>query len=304
MISMLLFGAASISFGQGNLMNKAKNMSTKEAKSADSPVKEAKPGDSKSTHVSEFHKTHEGQIVFNKSTTPDIKSDPEMVSDFNNKDDITGMVYLKPIKSFSRKYKIKMFIDGTEAGTAMDQLTDYTNAFYIRVLRKNGSTECNDFVNKVLKLSPGDHQVKVEIWGSEDGQSNDKEMIAKGEFKLNKIEYIEPSTGKFSAVKAGMTNPDIEQQALKLVNEKATKEGWKERYSKAKIISTAWDIRKNQYTSEIISRHISVLLYGVWPDGKCKSVDFGFYQDYAGGGNYTKNLLYGGIGVMNRVDCE
>ena len=45
-------------------------------------------------------------------------------------------------------------------------------------------------------------------------------------------------------------------------------------------------------------------LYGVWPDGKCKAVEFGFKQDYMGGDKYTKSLIYNSIGDMNLIDCD
>jgi len=112
------------------------------------------------------------------------------------------------------------------------------------------------------------------------------------------------AAGKFSDIKAGMVNAALEQQAIKLVTEKATNENWKEKYTKAKIVSTDWEIEKNEYTSEIICRKIYMKLYGVWPEGKCEAVDFGFKQDYIGGGKYGNSLIYNGIGDMTSVVCE
>jgi hypothetical protein len=112
------------------------------------------------------------------------------------------------------------------------------------------------------------------------------------------------ATGKFSDIIAGMVNATLEQQAIKLVTEKATNENWKEKYTKAKIVSTNWEIEKNEYTSEIICRKIYMKLYGVWPEGKCEAVDFGFKQDYIGDGKYSDSLIYNGIGDMTSIICE
>ena len=93
------------------------------------------------------------------------------------------------------------------------------------------------------------------------------------------------------------------QQALKLVNEKAMADGWKEKYTKVKIESTDWGIIKNEYTGVIIKRRIDMQIYGVWPDGKCKMVGFGFEEEYSGGDKYG-SLRYTGIGDMTQVICE
>ena len=166
-----------------------------------------------------------------------------------------------------------------------------------------GSTESVDFENKILKLNNGDYTIRLEMWGSSDGVSNDKEVIAKGEFKLTKM-YVEPApTKKYSDMKPGMVNASLEQQALKLVNAKAAADGWKEKYTKAKIESTDWVIIKDEYTGVILHRRIDMQLYGVWPDGKCKMVGFEFQEEYTGGGNYG-SLQYTGIGDMYQVICE
>jgi hypothetical protein len=44
-------------------------------------------------------------------------------------------------------------------------------------------------------------------------------------------------------------------------------------------------------------------LYGTWPDGTCRKVEFSFWQDYDGT-RYTNTLYYNGIGSMYLIDCE
>jgi hypothetical protein len=112
----------------------------------------------------------------------------------------------------------------------------------------------------------------------------------------------DPPLGKYSAIKATMTNASLEKQAIDAVNQKATRENWNERYTKAKIVSQ-WEVVKNKSTGAILHRKITMVLYGVWPDGKCKAVDFGFFQDYEGNGKYS-SLRYNSIGDMTEVQCE
>lgn len=305
-----VFATCSISFAQlGGAINKVKNKAG-EAKPAEK-ANDAKEGGLKAPenktdkyYVSDFHRSNTGKILFSPEVKPDVATTQNFKSEYDTKDDVTGCVYLKPIAAWSRNFKVKIFIDGTEAASFTDKLTDNMAAFTLRIRRKMGSTESNDFDNKVLKLANGTYKIKLEMWSSEDGIANDKEKVAEGEFTLTKMIKEEVPTAKWGDYKAKMKNPGLEQQGLKLVNDKATKEGWKEKYTKAIIISDDWEIVKNQYTSEIIERKIYMLLYGEWPDGKCKVVDFGFKQDYAGGGKYTDKLQYNGIGSMKLIICE
>jgi hypothetical protein len=109
--------------------------------------------------------------------------------------------------------------------------------------------------------------------------------------------------GKYSDIKANMTDANLEKQALDLVNEKATNEKWNEKYTKAKIVSKDWEVVKNEITGAVLKRKIYMSLYGVWPNGKCKSVGFGFFQDYDGN-KFSSNLQYNSIGDMKQVECE
>jgi hypothetical protein len=305
-IALFLIPAITVAQLPGGL-NKLKNVEkpkTDKPEVQDTKVPETKtPVNTDKGIVSDFHKTHFDQILFCEATQPDVAASQEFITSFDYKDDITGCVYLKPIAAYSRKIMVKMFLNEELVASFNDQLTDYTSAFYLRILRKMGSTESSDFTNKILKLPNGDYNIRLEMWGSPDGASTDKEVIAKGEFKITKM-YVEPApTQKYSTMKPGMVNATLEQQAIKLVNEKAAAEGWKEKYTKAKIESTDWGIIKNEYTGNIIKRRIDMVLYGAWPDGKCKMVSFGFEEEYSGGGNYG-SLKYTGIGDMTQVICE
>ncbi|HPS66008.1 MAG TPA: hypothetical protein PK447_10570 [Ignavibacteria bacterium] len=108
----------------------------------------------------------------------------------------------------------------------------------------------------------------------------------------------------FSDFTAGMQNTELSQQALDAVNKKAENEKWKERYSQAVITSDDWKTEYNEITGNIICRKLYMVLYGTWPDGRCKAVQFGFRQDYTGGGSYSPTLQYNSIGDMEDIECE
>ena len=276
--------------------------------------------------VSDFHKDNGGKIVFNKEASPDLKSAKDFGVDFDSKDDITAYVFMKNtidnyqiadkaspdklFKSVEKKYYIKYFIDDEEQkmnpipGGALNGQKDGFTAFAIRVLRKNGNVDHNDFRNKVLKLSGGKHKIRVEMWGGNSLDNSTKEPIAKGEFTLDKIEFVAPSIGAYNTIKAQMINSDLENQALKLVTQQSAVEGLGSKYSKPKIADSDWAIVKNNLTSAIMYRTISIVFYEVNSKGICKAIYFYFKQDYTGAGKYSNTLIYNGVGTSNRVDCE
>jgi len=248
-------------------------------------------------YVSEFHKTHEGQILFCKGSVKDLPSDPVFVDAFNTKDEITACVYLKPNDDLI-KFKGKLVVDGAEPGYEIDN-QQYKFAFTLYIISDNYGTEGSGFSNYMnFDMKDGKHKITIELWNAK------KETIAKGEFTLEKGGASEQPTEKFSSIKAGMVNAALEQQAVKAINAKATSENWTEKYTKAKIVSTSWEIEKNEITGAIICRKIYMKLLGVWPDGKCQAVDMGFRQDYTGGGKYSSTLIYHSIGDMKPVICE
>jgi len=123
-------------------------------------------------------------------------------------------------------------------------------------------------------------------------------------FVCSAITVFSQSKKSFSDYTAGMTDGKLQQQAVDAINRKADNEHWKERYTKATILSDDWVIEKNEYTDNIVCRKLYMMLYGVWPDGKCKAVYFGFRQDYSGGGKYSKSLQYHSIGDMTEIECD
>lgn len=263
---------------------------------------------------SEYHRNHVGEIAFCKNKRPDLNSEIQFTDQFSNDDEnITACVYLKtPVKyypvfdvyspgrevkpAYEREYFMKIFVDGSESSKPVYQYQtskdNRNNSFWLDL------KDAYDF----YKLPDGNHTLKIEMWGGKPGAYSTSEAIAKGVFNFNKIDK-EVIRGKFSEIPAGMSNVNLEQQALNVINDIASYEKWSERYTKAKITSNDWTIVRNEWTGIILSRKIYMVLYGVWPDGKCRYTEFSFFQDYDGR-NYQNTLKYNAIGGMYRIECE
>jgi hypothetical protein len=72
---------------------------------------------------------------------------------------------------------------------------------------------------------------------------------------------------------------------------------------KAIITSNDWTIVRNEWTGIITHSKIYMVLYGTWPNGKCRYTEFSFYQDFDWR-NYQNTLQYNAIGSMYKVECE
>lgn len=155
-------------------------------------------------------------------------------------------------------------------------------------------------------LLAGMNQVQAQIGKLKSlaGSALDKKPAEKkSEKETKEVKKEVAPLGKYSDIKANMTDANLEKQGLALVNEKATNEKWNEKYTKVKIVSKDWEVVKNELTGVVLHRKIYMNLYGVWPDGKCKAVGFGFLQDYDGN-KFSSTLQYNSIGDMQQVECE
>ena len=107
---------------------------------------------------------------------------------------------------------------------------------------------------------------------------------------------------KFSDIKAGMKNRQLERQALRIANERATDLHWLAEYKKATIISKKWQLILND-EGYLAGRKISMELYCVEQNGNCEIADFTFKQKYTDEG-YSERLICIKIGQFINVDCE
>ena len=100
--------------------------------------------------------------------------------------------------------------------------------------------------------------------------------------------------------KAGMSNPGLEQQMLAAANNL----GWNDKFQKAIITSTAWNIEKNSITGVILYRYLAAVCTTKSSDGKCYTQEFSFRQDYSGNGNYESKIKYNSYGGKKEIGCD
>jgi hypothetical protein len=100
--------------------------------------------------------------------------------------------------------------------------------------------------------------------------------------------------------KAGMSNPAMEQQMLAAANNL----GWNDKFLKIIITSSGWTVHKNELTGAILYRSVGAVgtIKGI--DGKCYYQEFGFKQDYTGGGNYSNTIKYNSYGGKKEIGCD
>jgi len=108
---------------------------------------------------------------------------------------------------------------------------------------------------------------------------------------------------RFSDIRPGMLDGEIEQRALKIANQRAVDLRCPEDYTKAVIISRKWvhELDKDGFAT---GRTIHVELYARTEDGKCGMTDFMFRQKHLGEGEYSRKLYFVSMGDMFTVDCE
>jgi hypothetical protein len=264
--------------------------------------------------VSDFHRTHKGEIRFASSQDIDMKNDIGFTETFGEKDIITACVYMdRRIQSYElakggansfKKYFVKCFIDDAEYNPRFNEMLNIQEtAFSLRLQGSMGIlSNASGYGNTIGKLTPGSHRVRIEIWaGNPDNATNG--AIAKGEYTFIKDEPPPKVLYKFSSIPAGMNNSRLEQDAIDAINRYAEANQWKERYYKAVITSYDWYIDRNQYTGIILGRSLEVTLLGSWPDGTCRYAEFSVYQQYDGV-KYSGVMVYNGIGSMYDCECE
>lgn len=100
--------------------------------------------------------------------------------------------------------------------------------------------------------------------------------------------------------KAGMSNAAIEQQMVTAINN----EGWKDKFQKAIITSSSWNIEKNSLTGVILYRYLAAVCTTKSSDGKCYYQEFTFRQDYTGGGNYENKIRFNSYGGKKEIGCD
>lgn len=160
------------------------------------------------------------------------------------------------------------------------------------------------FIAALNTLPTGKHNIKIEFWGSNKIRSFiTTEPMATGEFVLEVKENIKAKMGvSFEGLKAGMVNKPLEAKALIAVKKYISDNGRKGDYSKVKIISTDWSIKRNKISGVITGRSIDVYGYAKWPDGSCGYMIFGINETY-NGTKYIQDYSAWSLEEKKACDC-
>jgi len=109
---------------------------------------------------------------------------------------------------------------------------------------------------------------------------------------------------RFSNIKPGMKDADVEREAVRLANKRAREYAWPEEFWKAKIISDHWENIRDE-EGYLVAREIHLELYAVMNSGKCAMADFTFRETREEDGKYSRlKFKYDRIGDMVNVQCE
>jgi hypothetical protein len=108
---------------------------------------------------------------------------------------------------------------------------------------------------------------------------------------------------RFDAIKPGMYDEQLVQQALKIANQRAVNMRCPERYIKGVILSYQWH---NVVDREgfVTGRKIHVELYCERPGEMCGMADFTFLERYVAAGAFSDRLVFVRNGNTYAVDCE
>lgn len=108
----------------------------------------------------------------------------------------------------------------------------------------------------------------------------------------------------FAELTASMNDPKLEAKILTAAQEHAKSNGWKEQFSKVKIQSKDWIVKRNEITGIILARTIDAWVFATWPDGHCTYQVFGFTQNYDGA-KYQENATFlESVGDQSKAVCN
>jgi hypothetical protein len=107
---------------------------------------------------------------------------------------------------------------------------------------------------------------------------------------------------KFSEIKSGMKDEYLEDQGLKIANNRAVNLRCPEEYTKAVILSYKWEKDYDKW-GDLAGRQIHMQLYCVKRDG-CGMAEYTFRQKYEGRGNFEDKLRFVKVSYMYNVACE
>lgn len=277
-----------------------------------------------------MHEKNVGKIIFSKQKLkPDVTNESMLSNTFNVGEPIFGRVFTKePLKNyclysedngngpwenvycegyayfyFNESKKPNASIKYNHKGGGSDDWTTWQ--MFINANGEDAKFNKESVINAVNDLPIGTHKVRVEIVAGNAGRYA-IEPAASGEFTLVKAQGAKLKLGaSWADYKSKMTNATLEKQILTVVSDYAAKNGWKENFTKIKILDADWIEIKNEYTGIPINRVLNLMAYAKWPDGHCTAQEFSVSQEYVlGTGAFSKTITFGGIGNQDKIDCE
>lgn len=279
--------------------------------------------------ASPLHEKMMGKLVFsNQQLTPENTKESMLKNSFTIDEPIYARVYIASAVMnyvlYSGKGTGENRWDNPEGECSLKYSVDDKDSFItFKNFRRNGSTrgwttwqyfvsargenaEFNEdrFVSHMNSLSDGEHTIRFKLIGGGVIDRWSLQPIATGELKLIKQPGKKMTLGRgWNFFKAGMSNPAMEKEMVEVTKQKAARDGWKETFSKAKIIDKDWYVARSEYTGIILYRTINAWVYAKWPDGHCTVQEFNFKQDWNGNA-WSKVLEFNGIGNQTKIDCE
>ena len=106
---------------------------------------------------------------------------------------------------------------------------------------------------------------------------------------------------RFSDIKPGMVNRELEYAGVREANKKAAQLGCREEYTQATITSASWELFYED--GELLGRKIHMEVYGRTWEGQCGVTHFLFRQKYLGHHEYAK-LKCDEINDFYTLECE
>lgn len=278
--------------------------------------------------TNEAHRKNAGKVVFSKTKiTKDAQNEATFTNIFGMNDFVYCRIYANasilntPLyngddySSYSTNYnnsyithisvngvELKEYLENSNNSGEYEVMTTWQCFVKTKDPAKDGRNDA--YIKFLNEAEPGTYTFRVWVEATNGGPLKGCKPVAEGEFTVTKKAGEKMSLGqKFADKKPGMVNTTLEAGALKAINNYATNQGWKETFTKCKIISEDWYIVRNKYTGIIEGRNINVYVLGKWPDGHCTGVEFNVFQQYDGS-KYSSVFTYNGIGDTDKIDCE
>lgn len=266
-----------------------------------------------------IHEKYVNQIVWsNNKISFENPDEQSFKTKFNAGEKIYGRFYLsESMQNFIYKQKkqeiggfsfyFDVYVDGVKQEPMFNQTnigSDYckttTWQIWVHVPREKDDFGASaDWVKIVNKnMTPGEHNVKFDlrVKGYDGVVVSGSLVYVKGNEKV-KFGW------NLNSYTSGMSDAALEAEILKTIQNHSTNVGWKEKFSRVKIISSDWTIITKEYTGVIVGRSLQVNCLATWPDGYCTVQPFWFTQQYNGSG-YSKSFFLDGNGTQEPADCD